>query len=101
MNIILNCINYNDDICNVKTSSVLADLEQKGITKDDIDLIIGGPPCPGFSNIGRSKIVSLLRKKEWNWVGRPPKEWRHQFNQIRGMFENCFTVRKIRRGFSA
>lgn len=75
------CINYNDDICNVKTSSVLADLEQKGITKDDIDLVIGGPPCPGFSNIGRSKIISLLRNKDWKWKGRPPKEWRHQFIQ--------------------
>ena len=30
------CINYNEDVCNVKTSSVLADLEQKEITKDDI-----------------------------------------------------------------
>ena len=31
------------------------------LTKEDIDIIAGGPPCPGFSNIGRSKIISLLR----------------------------------------
>ena len=40
------------------------------LTKDDIDIIAGGPPCPGFSNIGRSKIISLLRDggfENWAW----------------------------------
>ena len=76
-----NHLSYCDDICNVETSTVLADLNRKGIYKKDIDLVIGGPPCPGFSNIGRSKIISLLRDKKWKWKGRPPKEWRHQFVQ--------------------
>ena len=70
------------DITKFKPEEMEAELiKQKGITKDEIDIIAGGPPCPGFSNIGRSKIISLLREKKWKWKGRPPKEWRHQFVQ--------------------
>ena len=74
-------LTYNDDIKNVKTENVIIDLENNGVKKSDIDLVIGGPPCPGFSNIGRSKIISLLRDKKWKFSGRAPKEWRHQFVQ--------------------
>lgn len=31
----------------------------------DFDVIIGGPPCQGFSNIGRPKIASLVRNGTW------------------------------------
>jgi len=55
--------------------------EEKNITKDDIDIIAGGPPCPGFSNIGRSKIVSLLRDGTWSWNNKQAEETRHQFIQ--------------------
>ena len=34
-------------------------------SKYDIDLISGGPPCPGFSLIGRSKIANLILNGEW------------------------------------
>jgi len=75
-------LTYCRDICEVSTEEVIRDLStKKDIEKEEIDLIIGGPPCPGFSNIGRSKIIGLLREKKWNWRGRPPKEWRHQFIQ--------------------
>ncbi|WP_434523208.1 DNA cytosine methyltransferase [Halorubrum sp. AS12] len=36
------------------------------ITMDDIDLVAGGPPCPTFSKIGRSKIGSLDRQTPAN-----------------------------------
>ncbi|MDA1131258.1 MAG: DNA cytosine methyltransferase [archaeon] len=55
--------------------------EQKGLSKKDIDIIAGGPPCPGFSNIGRSKIVSLLRDGTWSWGDKKADETRHQFIQ--------------------
>lgn len=39
-------------------------LEDRGITRDDVDVIIGGPPCKGFSTVGdrdesddRNKLV--------------------------------------------
>lgn len=60
-------------------------IEQKmGLTKDDIDIIAGGPPCPGFSNIGRSKIISLLREggfENWAWGDKNADELRHTFIQ--------------------
>jgi len=52
-------------------------IEQGSIkSRDDIKLVAGGPPCPGFSNIGRSKILSLI--KEGTWEG---SETRHAFIQ--------------------
>ena len=58
--------------------------DEMGLTKDDIDIIAGGPPCPGFSNIGRSKIISLLRDgglDKWAWGDKNADELRHTFIQ--------------------
>ena len=58
--------------------------EEMGVSKDDIDVIAGGPPCPGFSNIGRSKIISLLREgalEQWSWGEQSGDELRHTFIQ--------------------
>ncbi|SVD32762.1 uncharacterized protein METZ01_LOCUS385616, partial [marine metagenome] len=38
-------------------------------------LIAGGPPCPGFSLIGRSKISDLIKKGEYG----DSVEYRHRF----------------------
>ena len=43
-------------------------------SKKEIHLISGGPPCPGFSLIGRSKIANLI--KSGNWEG---SDHRHSF----------------------
>jgi DNA (cytosine-5)-methyltransferase 1 len=32
----------------------------------EIDVVMGGPPCPGFSVVGRVKIASLARTGKWN-----------------------------------
>jgi len=42
-----------------------------------ISLIAGGPPCPGFSLIGRSKISNLIKNKKGTY--KKNKEWRHRF----------------------
>jgi len=42
-----------------------------------ISLIAGGPPCPGFSLIGRSKISDLIKNKKGTYKNN--KEWRHRF----------------------
>ena len=34
-----------------------------------VDLVAGGPPCPGFSLIGRSKIMDLIKKGKWRKQG--------------------------------
>ena len=41
---------------------------------EDIDLISGGPPCPGFSTIGRSKISNLIATGKWEG-----SDHRHRF----------------------
>lgn len=59
-------------------------LTQKQIKKNEIDIIAGGPPCPGFSNIGRSKIISLLREgthEKWSWGDEEADKLRHSFIQ--------------------
>lgn len=35
------------------------------LSKGEIDVIGGGPPCQGFSTVGRVKIASLVRKGVW------------------------------------
>ncbi len=42
---------------------------------ENLSLIAGGPPCPGFSLIGRSKISDLIKKGEYG----DSKEFRHRF----------------------
>ncbi len=36
------------------------------VTDLNFDLIIGGPPCQGFSHVGRPKIRSLIREQIWD-----------------------------------
>lgn len=36
------------------------------ISEGQVDVIVGGPPCQGFSTIGRVKIASLVRDGLWN-----------------------------------
>ena len=44
---------------------------------EKVSLIAGGPPCPGFSLIGRSKISNLIKHKKGSY--KDNKEWRHRF----------------------
>ena len=37
-------------------------VKQTGLKKGDIDVIIGGPPCQGFSSVGRIQIAELVKK---------------------------------------
>ena len=43
----------NDDITNISEDDILSRL---GMNADDIDVIIGGPPCQGFSVSGKRMI---------------------------------------------
>jgi len=37
-------------------------VKQTGLKKGDVDVIIGGPPCQGFSSVGRIQIAELVKK---------------------------------------
>jgi DNA (cytosine-5)-methyltransferase 1 len=39
----------------------------------DVDVIIGGPPCQGFSNVGRIKIASLVKSGQRNGRSSNPR----------------------------
>lgn len=44
-----------------------------GIGPTDIDVVVGGPPCQGFSTIGRVKIASLARNGVWDLNNHHPR----------------------------
>jgi DNA (cytosine-5)-methyltransferase 1 len=65
-----------------ETETIVADLRKLttdrlmsriGISRGDVDVIIGGPPCQGFSTIGRVKIASLVREGTWNLKNSHPR----------------------------
>ncbi|MEM4300386.1 MAG: DNA cytosine methyltransferase [Candidatus Caldarchaeum sp.] len=38
------------------------------LSEGELDLLVGGPPCQGFSTIGRVKIASLVKSGLWDWM---------------------------------
>ena len=44
---------YNVDL---KDLDIISFLNRKNINPNEIDIVIGGPPCQGFSTVGRNKI---------------------------------------------
>jgi len=55
------------DICEFSPQMMETHLMESGkiASIDDIGIIFGGPPCPGFSLIGRSKISHLIKSGAW------------------------------------
>tara|TARA_Y100000768_G_scaffold272158_1_gene208202 strand:- start:891 stop:2240 length:1350 start_codon:yes stop_codon:yes gene_type:complete len=66
-----------EDITKFRPKTLRRKLEKSGILApgENISLIAGGPPCPGFSLIGRSKIMDLIKKGEYG----NSKDPRHAF----------------------
>jgi DNA (cytosine-5)-methyltransferase 1 len=55
------------DISNLKSEELLNGIKQKGFN-DDIDLIAGGPPCQGFSPIGKRQLDDPRNKLVFEYV---------------------------------
>ena len=45
-----------------------------GLKKGALDVLIGGPPCQGFSTVGRVKIASLAREGVWKLNNHEPNK---------------------------
>jgi len=58
------------DIRSVECEWFLAEV---GISKGECDVLLGGPPCQGFSSVGRVKIASLVRKGVWKLTNGNPR----------------------------
>lgn len=54
------------DLTKFKPKKLEKELIKSGIwnDEDDLDIIAGGPPCPGFSLIGRSKMYGTAKLKD-------------------------------------
>lgn len=53
-----------------RAEPITGDVRKRNVKKKiwdlgDIDVIVGGPPCEGFSVVGRVKIASLAREGVW------------------------------------
>ncbi len=72
------CLNFGgrchpDDIRNIADSGVF--VRDHGLGR--VDVIIGGPPCQGFSRVGRGKIRSL--RKDPAYIHDPRNQFYTQF----------------------
>lgn len=47
--------------------------EMTYLKRGDVDIIIGGPPCQGFSNMGRVKIAHLVKNGQRNGRSTNPR----------------------------
>lgn len=66
-----------EDITKFGPKRLRKKLEESGVLKsgEAVSLVAGGPPCPGFSLIGRSKIMDLIKKGKYG----DSKDSRHGF----------------------
>ena len=58
---------FEKDITKFTPQMMLKEMKKQNLIrrKSEIEIICGGPPCPGFSLMGRSKISSLIKSGEW------------------------------------
>ncbi len=65
-----------DDIRLASTRDIIAALERKGIREGELDCLIGGPPCQGFSQMRRGEERNgseIVKFKGYNRLDQDPR----------------------------
>lgn len=81
---------YTDDIKNFNFDRVSKDL---GISNDEVDIIVGGPPCQAYSTVGK-RLIDDPRGKLFQEYYRVLKE----FNPKMFIFENVKGLLSMQKG---
>lgn len=64
------------DITQALPETVLTALD---VNPCEIDVIVGGPPCPAFANIGRAKLAEINKNDPHAYLKDPRAQLRHQY----------------------
>jgi DNA (cytosine-5)-methyltransferase 1 len=64
-----------------------ADGSRKALETPEIDVLVGGPPCQGFSPLGRMK--------NWNYSDPRNLLWRHYFKLLRFLRPKAFLLENV------
>lgn len=51
------------DMRSIEARRMADELARGGVDEGDLDLLTAGPPCQGFSHVGRSKLDSIARQR--------------------------------------
>jgi DNA (cytosine-5)-methyltransferase 1 len=94
-----------EDITNYPPYKLERELIKSGLWADgdDLDLIAGGPPCPGFSLIGRSKMYGTaklenkkLKKEVHRFIAHPKNKLFREFvNYVKHFTPKYFVMENV------
>jgi DNA (cytosine-5)-methyltransferase 1 len=91
------------DICTVSTMEIL---DAAGLKPGEASLVIGGPPCQGFSNAGKRDIDDPRNKLFWEFVRvvEEAQPWGFIMENVRGILtmkndDNSLVVHTVEQAF--
>jgi len=75
-------------ICGDLTQIVIQKSLEKAVNGEEVDVIVGGPPCQAFSSVGRAQDPFSMRNDPRNYLFKNYMEILERFNPKVFVFEN-------------